>query len=376
MIVLMLIVCTVSHAQTDSSEWQLVVPETEVEVLNVHAGPGSPMIIDAQGNAFEFDLGSYLPFDLDDNTAINAISFRESDDLEPVLLIAFSSAIDNYLPGDVLSCQNQNCDVFFSPQLDLGVSDAVMIDAMSSANSYLTFVSFNVGFNYLGEYIDPADLYNLLINNSSVSLIKQTDTMSMGFNDTTNLNAFDFNSDGQNYTRYFGGSTPFREVQDQSVNTNQLLLINGPAIFRVPFDLPEGIRRISAYSALNSGYLGFETAAVQVAESAGSLAIGIERVSGNDNYMQVVIESSDVSAQNGEDYLYTPEVSAWLDDESDLHVITVPILDNQVIDGNKSFTLNLFAGSEYTSLSSLQRVITVTILDDEASDLIFKNGFE
>mgnify|MGYP000604443499 CR=1 FL=1 len=126
MIILLLILSSASHAQFDLPEWQVVVPETNTLISGVHAGPTNPVLINDQGVASAFELQDFLSFDPNGQTTINAIGLKESDDSDPIILIAFSTAVDNFSMGDVLECQNQVCNVVFNPQSDLGVSEVTV----------------------------------------------------------------------------------------------------------------------------------------------------------------------------------------------------------------------------------------------------------
>lgn len=377
MIFLLLILTSVAHAQFDQPEWQIIVPESQTLISGVHAGPINPVIINDLGEVSEFDLQEFLSFVPSGQTSINAIDLNESDFTDPVLLIAFSTAVDSFSMGDVLRCQNQTCNVVFNPYIDLGISEVVQLDALSSKDSLELHVSFNIGFEYMDEHIDPANIYNIVNNGNDVTMNLQTNGSGLGFAETTNLTAFDINRDDEGTSRFFGGSSAFSYNNNEYINTNQLLaFINGPAIFTMPYDFPDSFQQINAFSALNSGHSGFSTINVQVSESAGMVDIGIERLAGAENYMQVVVESADLTAQNGNDYIFSPEVTSWLDADNEINLVSVPIIDNNIIDGNRTFSLHLFPASYFSTVSTTQNVITVTIIDDETGDLIFKDGFE
>ncbi len=378
---LMLIVCLAAvvgwaDAQTDTPEWQMVVPETSATVAGVYGDHNQPLLIDQDGVVSAVVLADYLPFSVPDQAAIQAISFRETDDIEPILLVVFSVAVDVYMPGEVLQCQNQQCQSVFNPAVDLGLNQPVYVDAVSSVNAFGTHLSFDVGFEFNGQYIDPANLYGIGGFGQSIVLTLQTTGASLGFSEVSNLIATDQNADLLGFSLYFGADTAFID-NNEIVQSDQLLLIaNDTQVTRVAYDLPDDLGNFLAFSSLNTGYLGFFLTTSSVDEAAGNIDVLVYRFAGGESAQQVVVEAANQSAINGVDFQFNPTTLTWLDGDVEPKPVAISMIDNQIVDGDKTFTLNLFVGSELTAVEPAQSTLTVTILDDEGGDLIFKDGFD
>ncbi len=363
-------------AQLDVPEWQLVVPDKPLVVGGVYVDQNQPLLLDRAGTVSELLLTDYLPFAVPDQAAIQAISFRETDDAEPVLLVVFAVAVDVYAPGEVLQCQDQQCESILNPAADLGLASNVRVDAISSVDAFGTHVSFDVGFELDGVYIDPANLYAIAFDGQNTGLTLQTSGDGLGLSEVSNLIAYDYNLDLTGFSRFYGADTVFVNDGDLVGNDQLLLVAIDSQINRQPFDLPDGVGQFLAFSSLNSGYLGFFLPTASVSESQGSMDVLVYRFGGGESAQQVVVEAANQSAINGVDFQLNPTTLTWLDGETDPKPLTVNLIDNQQMDGDKTFNLNIFVGSELTVVEPTQSTLTVTIEDDESSDLIFKDGFE
>lgn len=112
------------------------------------------------------------------------------------------------------------------------------------------------------------------------------------------------------------------------------------------------------------GTISLASSGVSVAEDAGSLTLTVSRTIGTVGAASVDFETSDRTAAAGVDYSATSGTLHWADGESGDKTITVPVLDNAVHGGNKTFTVSLsnVAGSLLGSPSTS----TVTIVENEA----------
>ncbi|MFM1768766.1 MAG: hypothetical protein RJA22_1295 [Verrucomicrobiota bacterium] len=74
----------------------------------------------------------------------------------------------------------------------------------------------------------------------------------------------------------------------------------------------------------------------------GVLAITLERINGGLSGEQVRWRTVDGSARAGVDYVGAEGAVAWQDCSAGLQLIGIQILDNQIVDGNKNFFIELF----------------------------------
>ena len=127
---------------------------------------------------------------------------------------------------------------------------------------------------------------------------------------------------------------------------------------------------------MDTGWVTFDSPIeITVLEHTGVLRIDLHRIDGAQYTISYVTEASDGTAVNNIDYQFTPTISEWPHLDTVPLSIEVNIIDNNDIDGNRSFDLQLFAANPLSLVNPNENTITVTIIDDEG-DVIFSNGFE
>lgn len=98
-----------------------------------------------------------------------------------------------------------------------------------------------------------------------------------------------------------------------------------------------------------------------VAENAGSQAVRVRRVLGSEGDLSVVIETSNLAAQAGGDYTATTQTLNWPDGDNSERVVSVPILDDQLVEPSEDFRVRI--QNAPTGAADAQQV--VNILDDD-----------
>jgi len=115
------------------------------------------------------------------------------------------------------------------------------------------------------------------------------------------------------------------------------------------------------------GTIHLGSATYNVAENGGKVVIYIRRTGGREGRASVDYATSDGSATAGSDYTSRNGTLVWLPGEGDLYggtwEVHIPIIDNAIVDGNKTFTVNL-SGASGASLGSPSSA-TVTIIDND-----------
>jgi parallel beta-helix repeat protein len=114
---------------------------------------------------------------------------------------------------------------------------------------------------------------------------------------------------------------------------------------------------VATFQALNPGNLQFAASEYNISEEAEQLIVTVKRLDGHDGTVIVNYATQDNSAIAGYDYVDTRGTLKWEDGDQSDRNLTIPLLDNQEKDGDKTFTLVLFGVSD--------QQVTVTILDNE-----------
>ena len=112
------------------------------------------------------------------------------------------------------------------------------------------------------------------------------------------------------------------------------------------------------------GTLSLSAASLSVAENAGSATLTVRRTIGSTGAVSVDYATSDGTAIAGTDYTAASGTLTWSDGELSDKTITVPVLDNAVYGGNKTFTVTL--SNATSALLGSPNATTVTIVENEA----------
>ncbi|MGH8446581.1 MAG: Calx-beta domain-containing protein [Solimonas sp.] len=115
------------------------------------------------------------------------------------------------------------------------------------------------------------------------------------------------------------------------------------------------------------GTLQFSAASYGTSERYGTATVTVTRSGGGSGGASVHYATIDDSAHAGTDYTATSGTLQWADGDSAAKTITVPITNDDIIEGSRSFTLALTAASG--AALGVQSTTTVTIVDDDSQHL-------
>lgn len=113
------------------------------------------------------------------------------------------------------------------------------------------------------------------------------------------------------------------------------------------------------------GTLAFATGSYSVNEDAGHVTISVTRTGGSDGAVSVQYATADGSAQAPGDYTAASGTLNWADGDAGTKTISVPIIDDALVEGDESFTLNL-SNVGGTTLGA-PATTTVTIHDNDSN---------
>jgi hypothetical protein len=119
----------------------------------------------------------------------------------------------------------------------------------------------------------------------------------------------------------------------------------------------------SSTSGPTAGTIGFSALAYEVVESVGSATFTIVRTGGSVGQVGVSYATSDKTATAGNKYSSTSGTLTFAAGETS-KTIAVPIIDNVVVDGKKTFGITLSAPTGGAAIASPSSV-TVSIADNE-----------
>lgn len=354
------------------SEWKIFVPSESTIYQGIYADNNQAVITNSESEELYF--ADYVPFPIPDQTAVSGFSLLPTAAGFTVWL-SFSSPIDQYLPGDVIECIDDICELLFSATDSLPVPGSIVIDALHFTGQLLK-LSFNIGFSYQGEYIDPKDLYSVIVSNGQVILTNQTNGSGLGFLDNSNLTAYSDSYNGDSGIRYVNADVNYDRTFDM-IFANEMLRIDSlnPSAYTA-FGLTTETKSISAFHGLHTGIIGFEGESIDVNENQGVAFIDIYRRNGTEGYVAVNVSAQDGTAVEKIDYNFFEDFVAWSDGESLNIPVILNIADNQIIDGDRTMFLVLETYSQFSSIFPVHEMIEIRIIDDEMDDLIFADDFE
>lgn len=160
------------------------------------------------------------------------------------------------------------------------------------------------------------------------------------------------------------GSPALRGLGIAGVRTLNTVLLAWDPIYLSEEDCDLCIKRALNYLGLDGrGILQFDASAYAVPENAGSVNITVSRKSGQSGAASVRYATANGSASAPQDYTATSGTLTWADGVAGSYTISVPIVDDALVEGQKNFTLQL---SDIHGANLGARVTaTVTIEDDD-----------
>lgn len=119
-------------------------------------------------------------------------------------------------------------------------------------------------------------------------------------------------------------------------------------------------------AAQPAGQLAFSAATFTVSEGGGTATITVTRTGGSAGPVSVSLNTSDGTAATGSDYNGILQQVTWADGETATKTITIPIVQDSVVEGNETVNLRLSSPTGGAVLG-VQSTAVLTIVDDDIS---------
>ena len=123
------------------------------------------------------------------------------------------------------------------------------------------------------------------------------------------------------------------------------------------------IARLLAGTNTGSGMFMFSSSGYEVSEAGTNVVVKVLRVGGATGPASVRLVTADGSARAGRDYVAT-NVSLTFNEAENFKPVSIRVLDNLVVDGDRTFTVNLSSPSS-AAIGSPSNAV-VTILDNDS----------
>ncbi len=360
------LICLAGMA-TAAPEWQIFFPDQATVVNGVYVDVNEALVIKQVDNLVmteRLDLATETGLDIPDHVAVTGFTTKDNGGPSSTssYIFSLSAATGNFQKGDVIECNNDGCVLRHSFGENVGISalDYInRIDVMTAA--------FDKGFEFNGEYISPLNVYRVS------DFVQVFDGLNANLSDSNGISAFDTSEfaatlSPQHMYDSVDGLVTAAEVFSTSVDTETA----------IADQLADQVTGIGAYYSLNSGWLEFEAQVINVSEGAGSVSLDIARVDGVENLVSVVTRDNDGTAVDGVDYEGTLFQYLWSDGDDSNRTLTINLIDNDLLDGTRSFTVELLERNSNYSFALVnpnKNLVTVNIIDDDG-DLIFADSFE
>jgi hypothetical protein len=349
-------------------EWQIFFPEQAADIGGHYVDHNQALVVKTVDNLVfseTLNLADYTGISIPDNTAVTGFTSRDNGGPANTasFLFSLSTTTSSYLRGDVIECNLNGCSLFetFDQNASLSALD------YNNSESEL-YVSFDTGFSVAGEYITPLNAYQA----SDFSLIYDGSTQSLGDNNSiTALDGSDFNftiSPLRMYNSIDGLVKP-SDVYSTTIESGNAITA----------ELSDKVSGINAYFSLDSGWLEFRQNTINVSESAGVVTFNVDRIDGSEGKTSVVVRDVDGTAVDGVDYVGLLNQYFLADGNDQTISISLILIDNNFVDGTRTFTVDLIERNSDYSFSLVnpnKNLITINIIDDDAGDLIFADDFE
>jgi len=119
------------------------------------------------------------------------------------------------------------------------------------------------------------------------------------------------------------------------------------------------------FTTLASNYdtLSFSNYTASVSESVYSVSLTVVRSGVNSGYSYVYYNTANGTATAGNDYTATNGILTWASGDMSAKTITIPIINDSLVEGNETFSV-ILSGVSGAALGSIT-TLTVTIVSDE-----------
>ncbi|MEK6748701.1 MAG: Calx-beta domain-containing protein [Pseudomonadota bacterium] len=125
---------------------------------------------------------------------------------------------------------------------------------------------------------------------------------------------------------------------------------------------------INVTAVAGAGTLQFNAATYAVNENSGTATITVDRVGGSTGAVGLTYATSDGTATAGADYTYTSGTLSWANGDITNKTISIPIIDDIVIEGNENLSILLSNATGGATLGSTSA--TLTINDNDSAGVI------
>jgi hypothetical protein len=136
-----------------------------------------------------------------------------------------------------------------------------------------------------------------------------------------------------------------------------------------PQNKPEALRDLVRFwkqsTATAAGFVKLTNAAFTVAENGGLATISAVRFGGSTGAISVQYATSDGTAAAGIKYTATSGTLSWADGDTAAKSFTIPILDNAIVDGDKTLNVTLSAPMGGAQLGTPSAAV-LTIVDNDS----------
>lgn len=362
----------VVHAQPQMSEpeFQIIFPDKAAVVDDQYIDHNRALVIknvDGFYSTEVLDVADITGIPIPDNTAVTGFTSINnggpSGTVTVSYLFSLSTAAGDYLRDDVIECNSDGCSLYATFDKNATIS---ALDYVNRGNDLL--VSFDTGFDVNGTYINPVNMYR----SDDFSLF--FGDFNDGFGDNNSITAFD--SSEFNYS-----ASPSRMYESVIglVKPSELFNSSSSIANVITEELASKITGIEAYFSVDSGWLEFQQTTINVSESAGLVSFNLIRAGGFEGSTSAVVRVVDGTAVDGVDYDGVFNQYYWIDGGLNNYEINLNVIDNNWVDGTRTFTVELQEANNdfrFSLINPNKNVITINILDDDAGDLIFADGFE
>jgi len=121
---------------------------------------------------------------------------------------------------------------------------------------------------------------------------------------------------------------------------------------------------IAAFNEHDKGTLQFSTDAYTVNEDGGTATITVTRAGGSEDAVSVDYATSNGTATAGEDYTAASGTLEWADADGDPKTFTVAIIDDNLVEGEKTVNLTLSGPTGGAGLGTPNTAV-LTIVDND-----------
>lgn len=120
---------------------------------------------------------------------------------------------------------------------------------------------------------------------------------------------------------------------------------------------------------LGPGQIAFAAASYSAVENAGNAAISLIRTNGKSGVVSIKIQTTDITASAGSDYVGQNNVSVTFGDGETNKTVLIPLLDDSIVEGDEVFNLTLSNPTGGASILGTNTAPVTILENDEAFSL-------